>query len=577
MNWLLPIPVLLPLFSAGLALLAFRRPRLQQLISLLTLIVVLAVGISLLIATNAAPVVLDIGNWAAPIGVTLIADRLSALMLVVSQIVTLAVLSYSVAQNLTDSDPDVPIVIFHPTYLILVAGVSNAFLTGDLFNLYVGFEILLAASFVLITLGGTQGRTRSGTVYVVISLVSSLIFLIGIAYAYAATGTVNLAQLALRLREISPSASLIIEFTLLVAFGIKAAVFPLSAWLPDSYPTAPAPVTAVFAGLLTKVGIYALIRLEVLLFPGHETDLLLAIVGIATMLVGILGAVAQDDIRRILSFTLVSHIGFMIWGLALQSVAGIAATIYYAAHHILVQAGLFLLVGLIERYRGTASLRHLGGLLRERPLLSVMFLLASLNLIGIPPFSGFIGKLGLTQASVTVASIPAWSLLAAGMVTSFLTLYVVVKVWNFAFWQPEDDQNVIDREITLEMSQRQQRAYQRRERQQLSIAEQSELLQLTTRTEAEQNTSGTNWLMYGAASGLLIIMLGMSVFAGTIYQYAQSAAFDQTTRYTYIHSVIGEDGRGKGISKHLREKAPQYLQEWSKQWQKSVSEGDEEK
>lgn len=572
MNWLLPIPVLLPLFSAGLALLAFRRPRLQQLISLATLIAVLGVGISLLAATDEAPVVLDIGNWAAPIGVTLIADRLSALMLVISQIVTLAVLSYSVAQNLNDDSPDVPVAIFHPTYLILVAGVSNAFLTGDLFNLYVGFEILLAASFVLITLGGTRGRTRSGTIYVVISLVSSLIFLIGIAYAYAATGTVNLAQLAMRLREISPSAALIIELTLLVAFGIKAAVFPLAAWLPDSYPTAPAPVTAVFAGLLTKVGIYALIRLEVLLFPGHETDLLLAVAGVATMIVGILGAVAQDDIRRILSFTLVSHIGFMIWGLALQSLDGIAATIFYAAHHILVQAGLFLLVGLIERYRGTASLRHLGGLLREYPLLSVMFLLASLNLIGIPPLTGFIGKLGLAQASVTVASPAAWSLLTAGMVTSFLTLYVVVKVWNYAFWQSEDDHYVIDRDITSEMSQRQQRAYQRRVLQQRSIADQSDQLQLWSRTKAEQEMNGTNWLMYGAVFGLLVVMLGMSVFAGPIYQYAQSAAFDQTTRYTYIHAVIKENGRGTGTSQEAVEDAPEYLQKWSEVWLKNLSE-----
>ncbi|EEH64573.1 NADH-ubiquinone/plastoquinone (complex I) family protein [Gleimia coleocanis DSM 15436] len=535
--------------------------------SILTLVIVLGVGISLAIAANESPVVLDMGNWAAPIGVTLVADRLASLMLVVSQLVTLAVLSYSVAQNLTDDDPDVPVAIFHPTYLILVAGVSNAFLTGDLFNLYVGFEMLLGASFVLITLGGTEGRTRAGTIYVVISLVSSLIFLIGIAYAYAATGTINLAELALRLRELEAPSGMIIELTLLVAFGIKAAVFPLAAWLPDSYPTAPAPVTAVFAGLLTKVGIYALIRLEVLLFPGRETDLLLGVVGVATMIVGILGAVAQDDIRRILSFTLVSHIGFMIWGLALHSLNGVAATIFYAAHHILVQATLFLIVGLIERYRGTASLRELGGMFKGYPLLSGMFLVAALNLIGIPPLTGFVGKLGLAQASVNSGnSLLAWALLGAGLVTSFLTLYVVVKVWNYAFWQPADDHYVIDRELGEEMSARQQAAYEIRIQRQRQLADKSDLLQDCSRTEAEKSATGTNHLMYVAAGGLLVVMLAMSGFAGFVYKYAQAAAFDQLTRYTYIHAVLGEDRRGIGESKTLREEAPQYLQEWSINW-----------
>lgn len=567
MNWLLPIPVILPLFAAGAALLFSQRPRLQQLISITTLIVVLVVGILLAIAANQAPLVLDVGNWAAPIGVILVADRLAALMLVISQLVTLAVLSYSVAQNLTDDDPDVPVAIFHPTYLILVAGVSNAFLTGDLFNLYVGFEMLLGASFVLITLGGTPGRTRAGAIYVVISLISSLIFLIGISYAYAATGTINLAELAVRLRDLEPPSGIIIELTLLVAFGIKAAVFPLAAWLPDSYPSAPAPVTAVFAGLLTKVGIYALIRLEVLLFPGHESDVLLGIVGIATMLVGIFGAVAQDDIRRILSFTLVSHIGFMIWGLALHSLDGVAATIFYAAHHILVQAALFLLVGLIERYRGTASLRELGDLARSYPLLSVFFFIGALNLIGIPPLTGFIGKLGLAQASVHVASPMAWALLFAGMVTSFLTLYVVVKVWNYAFWQSVDDHYVLDRDISPEMSQRQQAVFERRILQQRRLADKSDQLQAFSRTEAEQAGEGTNYLMYSAAGGLLTVSVLMSGFAGVVYEYAQAAAFDQLTRYTYIHAVIGEDGRGNGKSKEVIKYAPEYLRDWSAIWE----------
>ena len=256
-------------------------------------------------------------------------------MLTISSAVTLCVLLYSLAQGGEDDEESAPVSIYHPTYLVLTAGVANAFLSGDLFNLYVGFEILLAASYVLITLGGTGERIRAGTIYIVVALLSSVLFLVAIAMIYAATGTVNMAQLAMRLPEIDPGVQLVLQVLLLLAFAIKAAVFPLSAWLPDSYPTAPAPVTAVFAGLLTKVGVYAIIRTQTLLFPDGRLDDALMWAALATMVIGILGAVAQDDIKRLLSFTLVSHIGFMVFGIAMATDLGYTAAIYYvvAPHH----------------------------------------------------------------------------------------------------------------------------------------------------------------------------------------------------------------------------------------------------
>ncbi len=203
-----------------------------------------------------------------PLGIVLVVDRLSALMLVVANTVTLGVLVFAVGQGVADGEEtDTPLSIFHPTYLVLVAGVSNAFLAGDLFNLYVGFEVLLAASYVLLTLGGTAGRIRAGITYVVVSLMSSLVFLAAIALVYAATGTVNMAQLAVRLGELPAGTQLLLQSMLLVAFGIKAAVFPLSSWLPDSYPTAPRRSPRCSPGLLTKVGVYAIIRTNTLLFP----------------------------------------------------------------------------------------------------------------------------------------------------------------------------------------------------------------------------------------------------------------------------------------------------------------------
>ena len=275
-------------------------------------------------ADRHGPQVLWVGAWPEPLGITLVADRLSALMLLVSAVVTLAVLVYSIGQGMTgDEREDTPVSIYHPTFLVLAAGVANAFLAGDLFNLFVSFEMLLFASYVLLTLGGTGARIRAGTIYVVVNMLSSMLFLIAIAAVYAATGTVNLAQLAGRLGDLPDS----------VQPGAPAAAADdvlrsrrRSSRCRSGCPTAtrprPAPVTAVFAGLLTKVGVYAIIRTQTLLFPDSPLTDLLLWAALLTMVVGILGAIAQSDIKRMLSFTLVSHIGYMIFGIGLATVAG---------------------------------------------------------------------------------------------------------------------------------------------------------------------------------------------------------------------------------------------------------------
>lgn len=451
MSWMVPLPVVVPLLSAGLALVFGRRPRLQKWIAIVALTISFAVAAILLVAVDAGPIVSHVGGWFPPVGIVLVIDRLSALMLVISVAVTLAVLVYSTAQGVADAGEGAPVSVFYPTFMVLSAGVSNAFLSGDLFNLYVGFEILLAASFVLITLGGTRERIRSGTIYVVVSLLGSLIFIAGIAYIYGATGTVNMAQLALRLPQLDPAVQLTLHLMLLLAFGLKAAIFPLSAWLPDSYPTAPAPVTAVFSGLLTKVGVYAIIRTEVLMFPGGQLATALMWVALATMLVGILGAVAQDDIKRLLSFTLLSHIGYMVWGVAMMSRAGLSAAIFYVAHHITAQTALFLVAGLIETRTGTTSLTKLGSLMKLAPAVAAMFFISAMNLAGIPPLTGFLGKVGLIEAASEAGTGLAWGLVAGGLVTSLLTLYTMIKAWNMAFWQ-EADKDLPRRKLPLPMT-----------------------------------------------------------------------------------------------------------------------------
>lgn len=437
MNQLITLPMVLPLLGAGLCLVFGRSARAQRIISFTVLASVVGIAAVLLVqADRYGPQVVRIGGWPAELGISLVADRMSALLLLVSAIVTFCVLVYSLGQGIAEYGRDTPLSVFHPTFLVLCAGVSNAFLSGDLFNLFVGFEVLLVSSYVLITLGGTGARVRAGTTYIIVSLLSSALFLAAIAGFYAAAGTVNMADLAVKLQDIPADVRLVLQLMLLVAFCIKAAVFPLSAWLPDSYPTAPAPVTAVFAGLLTKVGIYAIIRTQTLLFPESELNSLLLWAALLTMIIGIFGAIAQSDIKRMLSFTLVSHIGYMLFGLAIGSQLGLSGALYYTVHHITIQTTLFLVAGLIELRSGTTSLDELGGLARAAPILSMMFFVPAMNLAGIPPFSGFLGKVALVQSGFEQ---PGWlSYLVAGgaIATSLLTLYAIAKAWNMAFWQP---------------------------------------------------------------------------------------------------------------------------------------------
>ncbi len=522
---LTPLPVLIPLIGAAVTLLAGRRPRLQRIVALTSLAMVTAVcGALVHLADRHGTIALHVGGWGpaggmGPLGITLVVDRLSALMLVVSAIVLLAVVLYAIGQGIRDGDERQPVSIFLPTYLVLSAGVCSAFLAGDLFNLYVGFEVLLSASFVLLTIGGTRDRVRAGIAYVMVSMVSSMIFLFGLALVYAATGTLNMAELALRLDDVSPGTRSALFAVLLVAFGIKAAVFPLSTWLPDSYPTAPAPVTAVFAGLLTKVGVYAIIRAHSLLFPGGGLDPLLLVAALLTMVVGILGAIAQSDIKRLLSFTLVSHIGYMVFGIALSSQLGMSGAIYYVAHHIIVQTTLFLVVGLIERQAGASTLKRLGGLAAASPLLAFVFIIPALNLGGIPPFSGFIGKVALLEAGSADGSVLAWWLVGGGVVTSLLTLYVVARVWTKAFWRARADAPEGERSTAGPAA----------------LLDDDEDIPFEERADVGRMPIG----MVVPTMALMAVGLALTVAAGPIFAFSERAADEVINRDQYIGAVVG--------------------------------------
>lgn len=525
---LAPLAVIIPFLGAALSLLLLRRNALQRTVAIGSLVLTLAVEALVLGTTwNLGPQAVHLGRWEAPWGIVMVVDQLSSLMLVVSTVVSLAVLVYASGQGVADGDEEGPISIFHPSFLILVAGVSNAFLAGDLFNLYVGFEILLTASYVLMTMGGTVQRIRTGVTYVVVSVISSVLFLITIAMIYAATGTINMADLSVKLEGLPVGTQMQLHLMLLIAFGIKAAVFPLSFWLPDSYPTASAPVTAVFAGLLTKVGVYSIIRTETVLFPGERLDDLLMWVALLTMVVGILGALAQIDIKRMLSFTLISHIGYMIFGVAVGTQEALSATVYYVAHHIVIQTSLFLVAGLIERRGGSTNVDRLAGMAKISPLLALLYLVPALNLGGIPPFSGFLGKTGLLQAGVDQGDGLAYTLVAGSVAVSLLTLLAMIRVWNRVFLRAPEDAEYPDPILLAPVP-----AGSRFLLTSGAVDDQA------GRFAGKGDVRLMSPSMLGGASALVAAGVALTVFAGPLFQLADNAAENLVHPERYVEAVL---------------------------------------
>lgn len=431
---LLPaLPILIPLATAAVSLLAWRRRALQGALAVAGAAALLGVALWLLAAVRGGTIlVLHAGGWPAPFGITLVVDLLGALMVSVSALIGLAVAVYSLA---TVDARRVSFGYF-PLFHVLLMGVCGAFLTGDAFNLYVWFEVMLIASFVLVALGSERAQIEGAIKYVTLNLLSSAFFLVALGILYGLAGTLNMADLSVKLAGSgNPRLVTAVSMLFLVAFGIKAAVFPLFFWLPASYHTPPAAVSAVFAGLLTKVGVYAMVRFFTLLFVQERefTHVLITAVAGLTMVTGVLGAMAQSDFRRILSFHIVSQIGYMLMGLGLFSRLALAGTVFYVIHHIIVKTNLFLVSGLAHRRGGSYELARLGGLAAAAPGLALLFLVPALSLAGIPPLSGFFAKLSLVRAGLEGRD---YAIAAAALGVSLLTLYSMTKIWNEAFWKP---------------------------------------------------------------------------------------------------------------------------------------------
>jgi multicomponent Na+:H+ antiporter subunit D len=508
-NWL-AAPIVIPLICAALGLLVVTRPRPEQLLIQRVLAVTatslnLVVAVLLLAATAISEqrLVLYVGMWQAPFGITLVGDGLGAIMLVTTALLMLSTVWYAMA-TLDEREA----MNFYPLLLFLLMGVNGAFLAGDLFNLYVFFEVLLMASFVLISLGGRPAQVNGGTRYVVLNLLASMIFLTTAGIAYGTLGTLNLAHLAERMEVAPQSLRMMLAGMLLVAYGSKAGLFPLFFWLPASYHTPHPAVTAIFGGLLTKVGIYALFRIYPLLFPellvGWQ-PLLLVIAGF-TMVVGVFGAMALNTMRRVLSFHVISQVGYMVMGLGLAFSGnelaigfGLAAGIFYVVHNMIVKTALLMAAGAAELAMGTGQLQpgHLGGLYKRYPVLAAVFFVAAFSLAGIPPSSGFIGKLGLLQIALDARQ---WTIAAVSLIVSLMTLISMIRLWQKGFAGP---------------------------------------IEGPMAPETRCNPGG--WMTVAPIALLVAVSLAIGIFSAPFFQWSSVAATQALDRTGYIQAVSPTD------------------------------------
>jgi len=430
---LLLLPLLIPLAAALLTALLPMHGRVRQAVGVVAaLIQVLAAGALLSALPAGGRFSLVLGNWPLPYGIELAADTLSAALILVSALLGLAVMLYSLGRDDQESAAATPLM------LGLLASVAAVFLAADLFNLYVWFELMLIATLGLLVGSGDPRRSEAAFKYLVLNLLGTLLVLVAVALIYAASGQLNFValQVAGQWPEVAAGLRPYLGL-LLLALLLKAGALPLFAWLPASYPVLPPPVLALVGGLLTKVAAYVLLRLAGQVFA--VPDLWLEALGwlaLLTMLAGVLGAAYHWDVRRILALHIISQVGYLLLGIALSSPAAAAGTAFFAVHNILVKANLFLIAGLMFASAGHYDLRRIGGLYAARPLLAVLFLLSAFSLVGVPPSTGFWGKFMLLREAFEQERY-VWG--GGALAVGLLTLYSMSKIWLEGFWKAHPD------------------------------------------------------------------------------------------------------------------------------------------
>ena len=453
--------------------------------------------------------VTQMGSWAAPYGISIVFDNLSGLLLAAASAVALASYVHSYATNAGHIERG----YFHPLIQLLMFGVNLSFLTGDLFNLFVSFEIMLMASYALLTIGGSARQLKQAYKYVLLNLLASTVFVIAAGLAYGMLGTLNMADMALIVQtrlasgEGLPTGFTALALLFLLVFGLKGAFFPLWFWLPDTYYTCPISIAGLFGGMLTKVGVYAVVRTFPLIFaqaaPVGMTDtrstvlLIIAVSAAFTMFLGVLGAVSQHEVRRILSVHVISQVGYMVFGLAIMTGWALAGCIFYMIQHMVVKCSLFLCCGIMEKHAGSDDLDKLGGLLKRDTLLGVLFFIAAMSLVGLPPLSGFFGKMVIVQEGWTNN---LWWLSIIGLLTGALTLLSMLKIWSYGYWNPKPKH-----------------------------------YPATVRVDRVKSSSHSGYVGIAMLVGLALFL---GVGAGPVYQFAKRAGDQLVNPDSYIQAVL---------------------------------------
>jgi len=458
-------PLLVALATAIVTLGVRRSDRLERGVSLAgSLGYLLAVAVLVRRVLADGPLVYQLSAWPAPFGITLVADALAAFMLALSAGVSLAILCFSLSYVTGQGQR----VSYHPLYHFMLVGVTGSFLTGDVFNLFVWFEVMLMPSYVFVVFYGGRRHTAAALQYTVLNLVGSALMLVAIGGIYATTGTLNMADIARRLADpaafgIDPAPVLGLAAILFVVFALKAGVVPFQFWVPPAYRAAPAPISAFLAGITKKVGIYAIVRLYFTVFAAGTLESGLGLAGLAgrnfldffgpvifvmalaSIVLGGIGAVSRSDLDEVFAYSSVGQVGFIVLPLGVVATVsdpalrtlGLVATLVYALNHAVAKSLLFLVSGAVYESVGTVEFPHLGGLTSRRPVLSGSFFVGALALIGIPPLSGFFGKLLVfdTGMRATAAGEPAaWLALAGALVGAVLTIAYLSRAWSRAFW-----------------------------------------------------------------------------------------------------------------------------------------------
>jgi len=493
MNNAVVLPLLLPLCTAAVLLFFAKNIFVQRAISLIGSVLHICVSIYIVLQVKEQGMItLHMGGWLPPYGIVFAADMTAALLTAAAAIVGGFCLLYAIGTVGAERERH----YFYPLVQFLLAGVCGSFLTGDLFNLFVCFEVLLIASYSLLVLGGEKKQLRETLKYMIINIFSSTMFVAAMAYLYGVTGTLNMAHLSERIAQSQSSGILeVIAVLLMVVFALKAGLF-LFFWLPGSYSAPPAAIAALFGALLTKVGIYALIRTFTLLYmvEGSHIQLWLGIMAGLTMVLGAIGAIAYSDIQRILNYNVIISVGFIIFGLVVATRASLEGAIVYLLHDMVAKALLYMLGGLIVYAAGTNKITEMGGLLRRYPLLGWMFLLTALAVAGLPPLSGFPGKVLLIRSGLQAEY---YLLAALSVLSSFIVLYSLIRIFMYAFWGKEQDRGDAD----------------------------SKLVRLPRSTMA-------------SAAGLLIIVIGMGFGAEWVYRLAAHAGELLASSNLYIEAVL---------------------------------------